>query len=88
MRLILPALLVLSTSACATLPRVETVVVVPEVPEPLREVIAPAPITETDPALMAAQGVTNLLIIMDRLVKDRAAVDAILDAAEKDAGPR
>ena len=80
-------LLVLSTSACAT-PRVETVIVVPEVPEPLREVIAPAPITETDPALMAAQGVTNLLIFVDRLVQDRAAVDAILDAAEKDAGPR
>ena len=61
---------------------------VPEVPEALREVITPAPITETDPALVAAQGVTNLLIFTDRLVGDRAAVDAILDAAEKDAGPR
>ena len=81
MRLILLALLLISTASCMR----EKIVyrdVVPYVAPELREPVKVQPTTAKDPAGQAAEGVTNLLIHVDRLAGDRATVDCILGQAE------
>jgi hypothetical protein len=74
-------LLSLSTASCGP-ERIIYRDLVPYVGKELRAPVAIAPITAQDPAGRAAQGVTNLVLHVDRLEGDRAAVDCILSAAE------
>ena len=56
----------------------ETRLVYPSVPDELTEPVAMGVVTETDPVLQAAQGISLLLAHVDRLEGDRAAVRLIL----------
>tara|TARA_R110002049_G_scaffold282299_1_gene462114 strand:- start:288 stop:596 length:309 start_codon:yes stop_codon:yes gene_type:complete len=81
MRMILAALSITLTASCAT-ERIVYRDVVPYVGPELRRPVPMPATTATDPARRAAEGVTNLLIHVDRLEGDRATVDCILGQAE------
>lgn len=84
MRLILSALLITSTASCGAA-KIEYRTIIPHVGADLRAPVAMPPVVATDPARRAAEGVTNLLIHVDRLEGDRATVDCILGRAEDEA---
>lgn len=67
--------------SCAETVTIETVRP-PDLPVIWREPVPLAPITETDDALAAVQGVHNMRLQNARLISDRAAVNCVWTAAE------
>jgi hypothetical protein len=87
MRMILSALLITSIASCGPA-KIVYRDVVPYVGPGLRDPVKVPPTLSTDPARRAAEGVTNLLIHVDRLEGDRATVDCILGQAEDKAAAK